>query len=220
MKFKHLFLTIIFSGLQWVSYAQDETKIRISTEFGDMIIKLYNDTPIHGNNFIKNIKSGMYDGALFHRVIPYFMMQGGDPLSVNAEPDQHLGRDNCATIPSEILPHHFHKKGALAAARTPDNVNPTKASSGCQFYIVQGYKHTAAQLSSQEASSGKTIGPMQKAYYQARGGSPFLDGEYTVFGEVVEGLEVIDLIGAMETSKTITDRPIMDIKMKVEILKN
>lgn len=219
MKFKHSLITILFCAIQLVSFAQDETKVKISTEFGDMIVMLYNDTPAHSNNFIKNIKSGMYDGALFHRVIPYFMMQGGDPASVRATPDQHLGRDDCPTIPAEILPHRFHKKGALAAARTPDNVNPSKASSGCQFYIVQGYKHTPAQLTSQETSSGKTIGPKQRAFYQARGGSPFLDGEYTVFGEVIEGLEVIDLIGAIQTSQTVQDRPVYDIKMSIEILK-
>lgn len=214
------FVFLLFFSLSVVNglHAQKETKIKISTEFGDMVAILYNDTPKHSNNFIKNIQDGMYEGALFHRVIPYFMAQGGDPASVGASMDQHLGRDSCPTIPAEILPNRFHKKGALAAARTPDNVNPEKASSGCQFYIVQGYKHTVAQLDAQEAA-GTVIGPMARAWYQARGGSAFLDGEYTVFGEVIEGLEVIDLIGAIQTSQKIKDRPIVDIKMSISIMK-
>ena len=110
---------------------EKEQRIRISTEFGDMIVKLYNDTPIHRDNFIKNVKDGVYNGSLFHRVMPGFMMQGGDPNSVNAKADQALGRDNCGQLEAEIKKHHFHKKGALSAARLPDGSNPTRKSSGC-----------------------------------------------------------------------------------------
>jgi len=167
-----------------------ERMVMISTVFGDMTIKLYDDTPLHRDNFIRNVEAGYYNNTLFHRVIPYFMMQGGDPNSIGADPDQMLGTDSCPTIPAEIIPGRFHKKGALAAARVPDQTNPQRVSSGCQFFIVQGYKHSDAQL----VGSGKILTAMQKA--------------------------IIDLVCAMETHKTggIKDRPIEDIKMTVRML--
>ena len=197
------------------SSAQSQTHVKISTEFGDMIVELYDDTPLHRDNFIRNVQNGIYDNTLFHRVIPYFMMQGGDPNSVGAYPNQGLGTDSCPTIPAEIRPNRFHKKGALAAARLPDGSNPQRNSSGCQFFIVHGYAHNEGQL----AASGKNLTPAQKAWYKVRGGYPFLDNDYTVFGEVIEGLEVIDLICNIETSKTgaTTDRPLHDVKMTVTI---
>ena len=181
-----------------------------------MIITLYNDTPLHRDNFIANVENGVYTGVSFHRVIPFFMMQGGDPNSKNATPDQALGMDNCPKVPAEIIPGRFHKKGALAAARAPDNVNPERWSSGCQFFVVQGYVHNEAQLQ----SSGKNLTPQQKAWYKVRGGMPFLDNDYSVFGEVLEGLEVIDLICNMQTHKTggIKDRPIEDVKMTITMI--
>jgi len=194
----------------------DERKAKISTEFGDMIIKLYDDTPLHRDNFIRNVEAGMYNNTLFHRVMPYFMMQGGDPSSINARPDQPLGMDTCPTIPAEIISGRFHKKGALAAARLPDQFNPQRNSSGCQFFIVHGYPHTDAQLT----ASGKALTPAQKAWYKVRGGSAFLDNDYSVFGEIIEGLEVIDLICAIETHKTggLKDRPIYDVKMTITMI--
>ncbi len=197
-------------------YIEGERKAKITTEFGDMIIRLYDDTPIHKANFIKNVESGFYNNTLFHRVIPFFMMQGGDPSSIGAPMSQALGMDNCPTIDAEIMPGRFHKKGALAAARLPDNMNPTRASSGCQFFVVQGFKQNDNQL----INSGKTLTPIQKAWYKARGGYPFLDNDYTVFGEVIEGLEIIDLIGAMETHQAGVnkDRPLEDIKMTVTMI--
>jgi cyclophilin family peptidyl-prolyl cis-trans isomerase len=191
-------------------------KAVISTEFGDMTILLYDDTPLHRDNFIKNVEAGWYDNTLFHRVMPYFMMQGGDPNSIGAGPTQPLGVDRCVSIPAEIRPHHFHKKGALAAARLPDNTNPERASSGCQFFVVQGYQHNDTQL----AGLGKPLTAKQRAWYKVRGGYPFLDNDYTVFGEVIDGLEVIDLICAVESHNVgaLKDRPIEDVKMTIKMI--
>jgi len=197
--------------------AEKEQKVKITTMFGEMIVKLYNDTPLHRDNFIKNAKNGWYDGTLFHRVMPYFMAQGGDPNSVEASGEQVLGRDNCQTLPAEIRRHHIHKKGALAAARTPDGVNPERRSSGCQFFIVQGHVHNDDQLTGMENENFK-FSDVAKAYYKTTGGSAFLDMSYTVFGEVIEGLEIIDLICAMPTGGKVTDRPNTDIMMKVELI--
>lgn len=200
---------------------QKEQQVKISTEFGDMIVKLYNDTPAHRDNFIKNVKEGVYNGSLFHRVMPGFMMQGGDPSSINARADQSLGRDNCGQLDAELRKNRFHKKGALAAARLPDGANPTKKSSKCQFFIVQGYKYTDTQLNNMETEHYK-FPDVNRAYYKVRGGAPFLDMQYTVFGEVVEGLEIIDLIHALPTNKKnpqLKDRPNMDVKMNMELIK-
>lgn len=206
-------LNVFILGLS----AQEKTKVKISTEFGDMIVELHNDTPLHRDNFIKNASNGWYDGTIFHRVIPHFMAQGGDPNSINATADQALGVDRCQKIPAEIKPHYFHKKGALAAARLPDSMNPERSSSGCQFFIVQGFKHSPDQL----ANQGKVIPPKHQAWYKAVGGSAFLDGDYTIFGQVIEGMEVLDLISAMPTHQNggIKDRPVEDVKMTVEVLK-
>ncbi len=215
---KH-FIVILFANFLLITglYSQDEKRqVVISTEFGDMIVELHNDTPIHRDNFIKNVSNGWYDGTLFHRVIPWFMAQGGDPNSINAAANQSLGSDRCVQLPAEILPHYIHKKGAIAAARLPDNINPDRKSSGCQFFIVQGYQHNDAQLE----ANPKPLTPKTKAWYKARGGSPFLDGDYTIFGEVVEGLEVLDLIMAMPTHQEggIKDRPLEDVPMTVKLL--
>lgn len=200
---------------------QKEQHVKISTEFGDMIIKLYNDTPVHRDNFIENVKNGVYNGSLFHRVMPGFMMQGGDPNSINASADQSLGSDDCGQIDAEFKKHHYHKKGALSAARLPDGTNPTKKSSKCQFFIVQGYKYSDAQLDNMETENYK-FPDKNRAYYKVRGGAPFLDMQYTVFGEVVEGLEIIDLIHALPTNKKnpqLKDRPNLDVKMYMELIK-
>jgi len=210
--FKHIlalsFCIFLASNLD----AQKEYKVKISTDLGDMIVKLYNDTPVHRDNFIKNVKNGWYDGTLFHRVMPFFMAQGGDPNSIDASPTQSLGRDSCPKLDAEIRRNHFHKKGALSAARLPDGVNPNKQSSGCQFYVVQGYKYTDAQLDGMESDTYK-FPDVNRAYYKVVGGAPHLDMQYTIFGEVIEGLEVIDLIAAMRTGKHVKDRPNTDIKM-------
>ena len=208
--------------LMMSSYGMSQGKERmaaIDTEFGTMVIKLYNDTPIHRDNFIKMAKKGFYDGTLFHRVIPYFMAQGGDPASKTAGPNQGLGVDNCGLLEAEIRPNHFHKKGALAAARLPDGSNPTRQSSACQFFVVAGYKHNDQQLDALENENRKFT-PIQRSWYKVRGGYPFLDGDYTVFGEVVEGLDIVDLIVNVTASQkgATKDRPLQDIKMTIKML--
>lgn len=244
------------------------TYISIDTDKGNIVVKLYNDTPKHRDNFIKLVKEGYYDGLLFHRVIKDFMIQGGDPESKNATPKASLGSGGPGyTIPAEFVPEHFHKKGALAAARQGDEVNPRKESSGSQFYIVTGNVFSAGQLSSLEYQMSqykeqalfnalvaehraeimqmrkernqaalvelqeklvaqvkaqmRQEGPVrfteeQRQIYTTIGGAPHLDGEYTVFGEVVEGLEVLDRIQSVVTLPG--DRPETDIKMTMKVL--
>ena len=191
--------------------------VKIETSYGDMVVKLYNETPLHRDNFIKLVKEGTYNDLLFHRVINQFMIQGGDPNSRTAKPGQMLGDGELGyTIPAEFVPTLFHKKGALAAARQGDEVNPTKASSSCQFYIVQGTTWDANRLKMVEQRMGKSFSAEQAEVYATVGGTPFLDGDYTVFGEVVEGMEVIDKIAAVPCGPM--DRPIEDVKMKMSIV--
>lgn len=193
-----------------------EAMVIISTSFGDMKIKLYNETPYHRDNFIKLAKEGFYDGLLFHRVIKGFMIQGGDPNSRNAAPGQQLGSGGPGyTLPAEILPQLFHKKGVLSAARTGDQVNPQRRSSGSQFYLVQGKVYTEEELAALEAR-GFVFSEAQKQAYTTIGGTPFLDAQYTVFGEVVEGLEVVDKIAAVATAPG--DRPLEDVKFSVRVV--
>lgn len=201
-------------------YGQGNQKIykaKITTTFGDIIVELYNDTPIHRDNFIKNVENEWYDGTLFHRVMPAFMAQGGDPNSLGADNKKILGADSCVKLPAEIKPHYFHKKGALAAARLPDGSNPNRESSGCQFFLVQGFKYNDAQLEAMETEYFK-FSDIAKAYYKTIGGAPYLDTQYTIFGEIVEGLEIIDLICAMPTGKFVTNRPNTDVMMKIEMI--
>ncbi|MFN0276426.1 MAG: peptidylprolyl isomerase [Chitinophagales bacterium] len=191
--------------------------IKISTSFGDMTIKLYDETPQHRDNFIKLAKQGYYNDLLFHRVIKDFMIQGGDPDSKDAPAGKRLGSGGPGyTIPAEFRSSLYHKKGALAAARQGDQMNPTKASSGSQFYIVQGKKSTDAELNQISQSYGIMFTEEQKKIYKEIGGTPFLDNNYTVFGEVVDGLEVIDKIAAVQ--KAPGDRPMQDIKMTVTVV--
>jgi peptidyl-prolyl cis-trans isomerase B (cyclophilin B) len=188
--------------------------VNISTSYGDMLVKLYNETPKHRDNFIKLVKEGYYNDLLFHRVIKDFMIQGGDPDSRNAGPNVQLGGGGPNyKIPAEIQPGLYHKKGALAAARQADQVNPQKMSSGSQFYIVQGKKSSAAELEQLSRGYGINFSPEQKEVYSTIGGTPFLDNSYTVFGEVVKGLDVIDKIAAVKTMYG--DRPATDVKMKI-----
>lgn len=190
----------------------DSTYATISTSFGDITVKLYNNTPQHRDNFIKLANEGFYDGTLFHRVIPGFMIQGGDPDSKGAAPGARLGMGGPGyTIPAEI--GALHLRGALAAAR---NNNPEKRSSGSQFYLVQGKPVTAEELAGVEARNNFLYSDMQKQLYLELGGAPFLDANYTVFGEIVEGLDILDQISAVTTSPP--DRPNEDVAMTVKIL--
>lgn len=199
------------------SIAVEEQMVSISTAYGDIVLKLYNETPLHRDNFIKLVQQGFYDSTLFHRVIQGFMIQGGDPDSKTAPAGAMLGNGDLGyTIPAEFRPNLFHKKGALAAARMGDDVNPNKESSACQFYIVQGQTFTDAQLDQMQGRSG-IISPSRRAVYKTLGGTPFLDGSYTVFGEVVSGLDVVDKIAAVKKDQM--DRPIENVSMKISMFK-
>jgi cyclophilin family peptidyl-prolyl cis-trans isomerase len=244
-----------------------EQEVLIVTRFGKVVVKLYNETPQHRDNFIKLVKLGFYDSLLFHRIIPGFMAQGGDPISKLAPKDTMLGNGELYyLVPAEISTTHFHKRGALAAAR---NSNPAKASNGSQFYIVQGKQISSEELANLEnqknyAAKSKMFSDMlhadsmqakyqdyilrgdknglqsfmlsmqeeidqkykpfeitftqeQITTYMQIGGAPHLDGEYTVFGEVVYGMSVIDSIIAQPRDKN--DRPIVNIRMKMQLLK-
>jgi cyclophilin family peptidyl-prolyl cis-trans isomerase len=192
--------------------------VEIETEFGTMLAELSNATPLHRDNFIKLADEGYFDGTLFHRVIAEFMIQGGDPNSKDAPAGQALGMGGPGyTVPAEMRDSLVHVKGALSAARMGDAGNPLKASSGSQFYVVQGKVLDANMLARIEASKGIHYTPEQKEQYMTIGGTPFLDREYTVFGRVIKGLEVIDKIA--EQQKDPRDRPLKDVKMKIRVIK-
>ena len=196
--------------------------VRIETNVGKIRVALSDDTPLHRDNFLKLAREGFYNGTLFHRCIKNFMIQGGDPDSRNAEPGQLLGEGGTGyTIPAEFcLPYLYHWRGALAAARDPDDVNPEMESSGCQFYIVYGKKQAAADIRKVRGmleEKGIELTPQMISDYEMRGGTPHLDGQYTVFGEVIEGMDVVKNIQQVETDEN--DRPLEDIvilKMVIE----
>jgi len=272
-----LFFLLAISALAFSfkpSKKDKRVKVLIHTEYGDIKVALYDETPKHRDNFIKLVKAGTYDSLLFHRVIAGFMIQGGDPDSKKAKPGAQLGNGNVGyTIPAEFHPELFHKKGALAAARMPDEINVNKESSGCQFYIVQGTVFTDSTLKNAEARIhmgakqkifmevinrpenaalraafvrnqakgngdslqilGQKVAPMidaeyektphrviteeQKKVYTTLGGAPHLDGSYTVFGEVISGMEVVEKIAA--EPRDAADRPKKDIRMTMKIVK-
>jgi len=191
--------------------------VLIQTTMGDIVVRLSDSTPLHRDNFLKLVKVGYYDSVLFHRVIKDFMIQGGDPNSISATAGQSLGNGGPGyTVPAEFRKTLFHKKGALAAARMGDNVNPTKASSGSQFYIVQGKVFRSGELDTLEMRrlGGRKIPLEQRQVYTSIGGTPHLDQGYTVFGEVVKGSDVIDKIAAVQTSKAQDlDRPLQDVRI-------
>lgn len=199
-------------------------KVKISTDYGDIVLVLYNDTPIHRDNFLKLIKEGFYDDLLFHRVMRDFMIQGGDPDSKGAPEGQRLGGGGPGyTIEAEIKAHHYHKKGALAAARKPDGINPEKRSSGSQFYIVEGIPFEANRLdmieiqkSAKMTSGDFEFTPEAREAYTSIGGYAYLDGDYTVFGEVLAGLNVVDSISLVQVDQY--NRPLEDLKMNVSII--
>lgn len=219
--------SIVFSAMaqQNVTLRKKDRKrdVLLQTNYGDIIIRLSDSTPLHRDNFLKLVKSHYYDSVLFHRVIKNFMIQAGDPESKHAEPGEPLGNGGPDyTIPAEFRQTLFHKKGVIAAARMGDNVNPTKASSGSQFYIVQGKTFTDAGLDSVETYRLKRkIPPDQREVYKTIGGTPHLDQNYTVFGEVVKGLDVVDTIAAVPTSAgRDRDRPLQDVRIiKAKLIK-
>ncbi|PIP53637.1 MAG: peptidylprolyl isomerase [Bacteroidetes bacterium CG23_combo_of_CG06-09_8_20_14_all_32_9] len=270
--FSVIILSIIFFAFIYSSGSSERIAV-INTKYGDIKIKLYNKTPLHRDNFVKLVFENFYNNLLFHRVIKDFMIQGGDPDSKNAAPGVMLGNGGPGdNIPAEILPGIYHKKGALAAAREADNINPKKESSGSQFYIVQGKVFTNQELDLIEIKKNQNLKnqilgkilispenenlrlkldsvkktgkqdalmnfikeldplaekelakygrfvftPEQRTLYTTIGGTPHLDGDYTVFGEVIEGMNVVDSIAAVKKDKN--DRPLADIKMKIKIL--
>lgn len=182
-----------------------------------MVFLLSDSTPLHRDNFIKLAKKHFYDGLLFHRVIDSFMIQGGDPDSRDAEPRQLLGNGGPGyQVPAEFRKTLFHRKGALAMAREGDRVNPKRASSGSQFYIVEGKTYTDKELDQISRQTGRTFTKKQRKVYKTIGGTPFLDGRYTVFGYLVKGMDVLDKIAAVKTDQN--DRPLEDVPMKVRIV--
>lgn len=191
-----------------------ETLVLIDTDMGKIKVKLFNDTPLHRDNFIKNVKEKRYDGLLFHRVIKQFMIQAGDINSKDAPIEQHLGDgDLDYTIPAEIVyPKYFHKRGMLCAARTSDDENPERVSSATQFYIVTGKFYTEMELDKMEKAENKKFTPEERQAYMLEGGAPHLDNKYTVFGEVVKGIKAVDKIQFVETNED--DRPLKNIKIK------
>lgn len=198
---------------------EKKTYVLVETTYGKMKILLYNETPLHKENFIKLVKKGFFDDLLFHRVINNFMVQGGDPNSKNARAGQMLGNGGPGyTIPAEFNNNFIHKKGALAAARQGDFVNPKKESSGSQFYIVQGQKYNEQQLKMMQMQSKRKepYTAEQIEIYKTIGGTPFLDNDYTVFGEVVEGIEVVDKIATVQCDGN--NRPLNDVKMKIRVI--
>ena len=184
--------------------------VEMVTNMGTMKIKLYDNTPQHRDNFIKLVEQGFYDSVLFHRVIPSFMIQGGDPDSKGAPAGKMLGMGGPGyTVPAEFVETNLHLKGALAAARMGDQMNPTKASSGSQFYIVQGQSLSDGMLDQIEGMKKFKYTPEQRALYKEKGGTPFLDRDYTVFGELVEGFDVLDKVSAVARDRG--DRPNEDV---------
>ncbi len=200
--------------------AQQEGHIRVKivTDSGTIIVKLYDSTPLHRDNFVKLVNQGFYDSLLFHRVIQSFMIQGGDPESKHAKPASQLGGGggNMERIPAEFKSFLIHKRGALAAAR---DGNPFKASSACQFYLVDGKKFTDAELDQIDAGKAAKYTPEQRNIYKTMGGAPFLDMNYTVYGEIESGLEVVDKIASVPVSPQPYTRPFGDVRMHMEVLK-
>ena len=195
-----------------------QIKVLLTTDYGTMVLKLYNGTPLHRDNFVKLVKQHFFDSLLFHRVDKGFMIQGGDPDSRHAKQGQQLGEGSLNyTIPAEFDTAFFHKKGALAAARESDAANPKKASSSTQFYIVDGKQFTDDEMDKMEEKLNIKIPENHRRIYRTIGGAPFLDMNYTVFGEVTSGFDTIDKIAGV--AKDENDRPLQNIRMKMIMLK-
>jgi peptidyl-prolyl cis-trans isomerase B (cyclophilin B) len=223
---KKLLLLFFSTILVISSEAQPDSTIKkkdrkrdvlIQTSMGDITVRLSDSTPLHRDNFLKLVKVGFYDSLLFHRVMKGFMIQGGDPNSKNAPAGTQLGNGGPSyTVPAEIRTTLFHKKGVIAAARMQDNENPQKASNGSQFYLAQGKIFTDDELNAMETNRlrGRKIPVEHREVYKTIGGIPHLDQNYTVFGEVVKGIDVIDTIAEVKTSKgSDKDRPLQDVRI-------
>lgn len=213
------FLLIAFWAFVLTAQNTKRMQVRFETTHGKFTVELYDETPLHRENFLHLVRSGYYDGLLFHRVIENFMIQGGDPISRNARPGQELGDGGPAyTIPAEFcVPQLFHVRGTLAAAREGDMENPQRASSGSQFYIVWGQRFNEVELDEVRYRADAQLGvslsvsdAMRRAY-RTQGGTPHLDGQYTVFGRVVKGLRTIGRIQGVQTDEN--DRPTEDVRI-------
>ncbi len=220
LRYTVLLLMVALTALPAAGRKKD-TRQRVSfeTTAGTFVVALFDDTPIHRDNFLRLVRSGFYDGLLFHRVIEDFMVQAGDPESRDARPGKRLGeKSEGEELPAEIrYPTHLHVRGALAAARQPDAVNPEWRSSGSQFYVVWGRRFSQRELApilqhtSQFLPEDEELPAEVRTAYETQGGAPHLDGQYTVFGEVVEGLKVIRDIQKVPTDRN--DRPVDDIRI-------
>lgn len=264
---KKILAFILVGSLFQTAFAQTDQHVLIETTKGNILLKLYNETPLHRDNFIKLVNEGFYDSLLFHRVINSFMIQGGDPDSKNAQTGQELGNGDVGySLPAEFNSHIYHKKGVLAAAREGDEVNPLQNSSACQFYIVQGkvFNDSLLELAAKRITKMKAYNKVvrepsnqslfeelkrfqkmenedsilairskieilhqieiartpphqftdeQIKTYKTIGGTPHLDGSYTIFGQVLEGLDVVDKIAMAPRDKN--DRPLENIRMKI-----
>jgi peptidyl-prolyl cis-trans isomerase B (cyclophilin B) len=223
-----IFLLSLF-GYQ-MSIAQPTTKLRksdlkkdvlLKTDKGNIVLRLSDSTPIHRENFIKLVRCGYYEGISFHRVIAGFMIQAGnEQTKIKADSTRFLKQ---YTLPAEIIPSLYHKRGTLAAARTGDDVNPSKSSSGVQFYIVQGKVFNDASLDSVQTNrlKGRKLSAEHRAVYKTSGGAPQLDQSYTIFGEMVMGFDVLDIIANTETTgKGKGDKPLVDVRIiKTKMIK-
>ena len=222
---KHLFYLAILACMVSCSATKKasvhetrQVRVMITTSYGSMVLTLYNKTPLHRDNFVSLVKKHFFDSLLFHRVIKDFMIQGGDPESRHAKQGQQLGEGSLKyTIPAEFDTALFHKKGAVAAAREADADNPQKRSSSTQFYIVEGKTFTDGEMDNMEDKLKTKIPENHRRVYRTIGGTPFLDMNYTVFGEVTSGLDVIDKIASVP--KDDNDRPLQNIPMKITMLK-
>src|SRR6476660_2258111 len=223
--FLFLFVTIVAAQPDVKLKRKDRKRdVELYTTAGNIVLRLYDSTPLHRDNFLKLVKAHYYDSVLFHRVIKNFMIQSGDPNSKTAMAGQPLGNGGPGyMVPAEFRPSLFHKKGVLAAARNGDDVNPEKQSSASQFYIVQGRKFTDRELDSIEVVrlKGYKLPVEHRQVYKTIGGTPQLDQNYTVFGEVIKGLDVVDNIANTATSKGVDkDRPLQDIRiLKARLVK-
>ncbi|MEO0584252.1 MAG: peptidylprolyl isomerase [Bacteroidota bacterium] len=204
--------------------SKKDTLVIVHTSMGDMTIRLFENTPIHRSNFLKLAQEGFYDGTTFHRVIKEFMIQGGDPYSKDPEKKNQAGQGGPGyTLDAEIRSEYFHKLGMLAAARLGDRINPKRKSSGSQFYIVQGKTFTDSELDNAELRLKRTLGQdfklsdAQRAAYKDVGGSPWLDQQYTIFGEVIDGMETVQKIAAQPVDRR-SNRPNEDITMELELV--
>jgi cyclophilin family peptidyl-prolyl cis-trans isomerase len=233
MELKKSFILLLCLFISVLGFTQKDSIVKkkdrkrdvlVQTTMGDIVIRLSDSTPLHRDNFLKLVKVGYYDSLLFHRVIKDFMIQGGDPNSKRAAAGQPLGNGGPGyTVPAEFRTTLFHKKGVIAAARMGDNVNPTKASSGSQFYIVGGKVFRDGELDTLERTrlGGRKLSPAQREAYKTIGGTPHLDQGYTVYGEVIKGLDVVDKIAAVQTSRgQDRDRPMEDVRIiKMKLVK-